>query len=115
MHVRWERRITSAKRSITQYELVALLVEGSVSEKNENAKVLAILAAIEERFLRMRISKSRAFHQGLFWVKVDQKFDKMGLAEEIQQALEAQISEKVPRPGDDWALWGVTCIPQIDC
>ncbi len=115
MHVRWERRITSTKRSITQYQLVALLVEGCLSEENENAKVLARLAAIQERFLRIRISKTRAFHQGLFWVKVDQKLEKLGLEEEVQQALEAQISEKVPRPGDDWALWGVTCIPKIDC
>ncbi len=115
MHVRWERRTTSTKRSITQYQLVALLVEGCLSEENKNAKVLARLAAIQERFLRIRISKTRAFHQGLFWVKVDQKLEKLGLEEEVQQALEAQISEKVPRPGDDWALWGVTCIPQIDC
>ncbi len=98
-----------------QYELVALLVEGCLSEEYENAKVLARLAAIEERFLRIRISKTRAFHQGLFWVKVEQKLEKLGLEEEVQQALEAQISEKVPRPGDDWALWGVTCIPEIDC
>jgi 2'-5' RNA ligase len=91
------------------------LVEGCLSEENKNAKVLARLAAIQERFLRIRISKTRAFHQGLFWVKVDQKLEKLGLEEEVQQALEAQISEKVPRPGDDWALWGVTCIPQIDC
>ena len=115
MHVRWERRITSTKRNITQYQLVALLVEGCLSEENENAKVLTRLAAIEERFLLIRISKTRAFHQGLFWVKVDQKLQKLSLEEEVQQALEAQISKKVPRPGDDWALWGVTCIPQIDC
>lgn len=115
MHLRWERRITSKKRSIAQYELVALLVEGSFSEEIENAKVLARLAAIEERFLCIRISKTRAFHQGLFWAKVDQKLEKLGLEEEVQQAIEVQISEKVPRPGDDWALWGVTCIPKIDC
>ncbi|MBW2249794.1 MAG: hypothetical protein JRF60_03965 [Deltaproteobacteria bacterium] len=48
-------------------------------------------------------------------MKVDQKLEKLGLEEEVRQALEAQISEKVPRPGDDWALWGVTCIPEIDC
>jgi len=114
MHVRWERRITGKKRSLTQYELVALLVEGSFSEENRNAKVLARLAAIEERFMLTRISKTRAFHEGLFWVKVDQKLEKLDLEGEVQQALEAQISEKVPRPGDDWALWGVTCIPEID-
>ena len=115
MHVRWERRITSTKRNSSQYHLVALLVEGGLFGENENARVPVMLAAIQERFLRIRISKTRAFHQGLFWVKVDQKLEKLGLEEEVQQALEAQISEKVPRPGDDWALWGVTCIPRIDC
>ena len=115
MHIRWERRKTISEWRIAQYQLVALLVEGSFSEEDENAKVLAKLASIQERFMRIPISKTRAFHQGLFWVKVDQKILTLGLEEEVRQALEAQISEKVPRPGDDWALWGVTCIPHIDC
>jgi hypothetical protein len=115
MHIRWERRKTMTEWRIAQYQLVALLVEGSFSGEDENAKVLAKLGSIQERFLRIPISKTRAFHQGLFWVKVDQKILTLGLDEEVRQALEAQISEKVPRPGDDWALWGVTCIPHIDC
>jgi len=113
MHVRWERQIANTNGPIAQYQLVALLVEGYLAE--ENAKVLTELGVIQERFLRIRISKTKAFHQGLFWVKVDQKFEKLGLKEQVQQALETQICEKVPRPGEDWALWGVTCIPQIDC
>jgi len=100
---------------MAQYQIVALLVEGSFSEGDENAKVLAKLGLIQERFLSIPISKTRAFHQGLFWAKVDQKILTLGLTKEVRQALEAQISEKVPRPGDDWALWGVTCIPHIDC
>ena len=79
MHVRWERQIVNSNGRITQFQLVALLVEGCVAEKNENAKVLTALGAIQERFLRIRISKTKAFHQGLFWVKVDQKFEDIGL------------------------------------
>ena len=115
MHVRWERQRASTNGPVTQYQLTALLVEGYKAEENDNAKVLTKLGAIQERFLRIRISKTKAFHQGLFWVKVDQRLEDLGLGEEMQHALEAQISEKVPRPRDDWALWGVTCIPQIDC
>jgi hypothetical protein len=115
IHIRWERRKTMTEWRMAQYQLVALLVEGSFSEGDENAKVLAKLGSIQERFLSIPISKTRAFHQGLFWAKLDQKILRLGLEEEVRQALEAQISEKVPRPGDDWALWGVTCIPHIDC
>jgi len=115
MHVKWERRRTSLEGKKVQYELVALLVEGSLLEKSENIEVLATLGAIQERFLRIRISKTKAFHQGLFWVKVDRKLVKLSLGKGINQTIEAQILERVPRPSDDWALWGVTCIPHIDC
>lgn len=115
MHVRWERLKTITERGRTQYQLDALLVEDCLSEEDKNPKVLARLGSIQERFLRIRISKTRAFHQGLFWAKVDRKLEKLGLEEKLHQALESQISERVPRPRDDWALWGVTCIPHIDC
>ena len=99
---------------MAHYQIVTLLVEGSFSEEDKNVKVLTKLGSIQERFLSIPISKTRAFHQGLFWAKIDQKILKLGLEEEVRQALETQISEKVPRPGDDWALWGVTCITHID-
>jgi len=91
---------------MAQYQIVAILVEGRFSEEDQKAKVLVKLGSIQERFLSIPISKTRAFHQGLFWAKVDQKILTLGLTKEVRQALEAQISEKVPRPGDDWALWG---------
>ena len=115
MHVRWVRQAADTETGVRQAHLVALLVESGISDANKNATVLAQLGSIQERFLNIRISRTRAFHQGLFWVKVDQVLSKLGLEEEAKQALEVQIAEKVPRPGDDWALWGVTCIPQIDC
>lgn len=115
MHVRWERLKTITEGGRTQHQLDALLVEDCISEEDENPKVLARLGSIQERFLRIRISKTRAFHQGLFWAKVGRKLEKLGLEEKVHQALEFRISERVPRPRDDWALWGVTCIPHIDC
>jgi len=115
MHVRWERRKTNEKGRRAQYQLVALFVKGHLSDNNEHARVLAQLGSIQERFLTIRISRTRAFHQGLFWAKVDKKLKKFDLDKETYHTLEYQISEKVPRPRDDWALWGVTCIPHIDC
>ena len=115
MHVKWERQIKQTERGRRQPILVALLIEGCAPGKDEKANVLTRLGAIRERFLLMNISKTRAFHQGLFWVKVDRKLEKLGIEEKVQKLLEVQISKKVPRPADDWALWGVTCIPCIDC
>ena len=115
MHVKWERQNADTNPGAGQDRLVALLVEGAPAGGRANGKVLARLGSIQERFLHIRISRTKAFHQGLFWVKVDQAFAKLGLEETSQVTLEAQIAERVPRPGDDWALWGVTCIPRIDC
>ena len=115
MYVNWERQIKSTGGGRTECQLVAFLVEGNTSENRENTQVLTKLATIQERFLNMHISRTRAFHQGLFWAKVDKVFKELCLAKNIQETLETQISAKVPRPADDWALWGVTCIPRIDC
>jgi hypothetical protein len=115
VYVNWERQTKSTERGRTQYQLVAFLVEGQPSENRKNAQVSIKLGAIQERFLHIRISRTRAFHQGLFWEKVDKIFRKLRLTKNIQETLEAQISEKVPRPAEDWAMWGVTCIPRRDC
>lgn len=115
LFVRWQRRRTRRQKKPADYRLTAFLVAGDHPEDDSNPNVMAELGSIEERFLRIRISKTRAFHQGLFWVKVDQVFDKLDLEKSLRQILEDEIVEKVPRPADDWALWGVTCIPHIDC
>ena len=115
MYVNWERQTERNGRGKPQCQLVAFLMDGRSSETMEDNQVLAKLGAIQERFLHMRISKTRAFHMGLFWANVDRIFEELCLAKNIQDTLEAQISERVPRPADDWALWGVTCIPRIDC
>lgn len=115
VYVIWERQTEKIGIGRTQHQLVAFLVEDHPSENSKNKQVLFKLGAIQERFLHMRISRTRAFHQGLFWAKVDKIFEKLCLSKYTQETLEAQLSEKVPRPADDWALWGVTCIPRIDC
>jgi hypothetical protein len=115
VYVNWERQTKSTERGRAQYQLVAFLVEGQPSENRKNAQVSIKLGAIQERFLHIRISRTRAFHQGLFWEKVDKIFRKLRLTKNIQETLEVQISEKVPRPAEDWAMWGVTCIPRRDC
>lgn len=115
MYVRWERRRTVSTGNKAQFQLVALLVDGEPSTSEDETEVVTWLGAIEERFLHVRISRTKSFHQGIFWVKVDQRLKNLCLEAQELQLIEAQISEKVPRPGDDWALWGVTCIPHIDC
>ena len=45
---------------------------------------------------------------------VDRKLNQLELNTDSRAAIEKQISKKVPRPGDEWALWGVTCIPRFD-
>ena len=77
-------------------------------------RVIANLGAIETRFLNVAIKCTREFHQGLFWVHAKKKLDDLGLEIEVRAFIEAALAETVPKPGDDWALWGVKCIPQYD-
>ena len=56
----------------------------------------------------------RAFHQGLFWAAVDRKLDHLKLDGGLRSRIEAVIAKTVSRPDEDWALWGVTCIPIFD-
>lgn len=114
VHVKWERQIERNERNRTRYQFVAFLAEGFPSEGREDVKVLTRLGAIQERFLFTHISRTRAFHMGLFWVKVDRRLEGLNLEKGVKETLEAQIMEKVPRPANDWALWGVTCIPRFD-
>lgn len=115
MKVIWERQETGRRGRLVQYQLIALLVDGHFSESDENRPVLARLGSIQEQFLRIPVRRTRAFAQGIFWAEVDKKLEELALNRRIHLALEVQISEKIPRPGEDWALWGVTCNARIDC
>ena len=85
-----------------------------VDHLNGSETVVAHLGSIEMRFLNVKITTTREFHQGLFWAHVDSKLKRLGVGPAEKSAIEAQISEKVPRPGDDWSMWAVTCIPRFD-
>jgi hypothetical protein len=109
MKVVWQRR--KAEGSGSRIQLTAVLeMDGDGHKHLETMK----LGSIEERFLETRIRCTREFHQGLFWRAVDQQLESLGLESRSRNALEQEISHKVPRPGDEWALWGVTCIPRFD-
>ena len=115
MKILWERQETSTRGRLVLYQLVALLVDGHHSESDEPPTIVARLGSIQEQFLRIPVRRTRAFAQGIFWVGVDKKLEELALDRQTHLALEHQISEKIPRPGEDWALWGVTCNTQIDC
>ena len=108
MRIVWQRNNTGGSES--RIHLTAILE----IDDDQKSVVAAQLGSIEVRFLETRIRCTREFHQGLFWKAVDRQLDSLGLEEPHRSSLEQEISLKVPRPGDEWALWGVTCIPRFD-
>ena len=109
MKIKWEQ--LSSEVNSRHIFLHAVLVDGQVGDDDME---IDRLGSIESRYLNVNIRCTREFHQGLFWLKVDKKLSRLGLDDETRTAIESQIAETVPRPGEDWALWGVTCIPSYD-
>ena len=114
MNVRWERRRIDSSKNGRGVNLVAFLVADSRVEGNIKERFVEQLAVIGEHFLRSKALDMRAFHQGLFWTNVDQKLDFLMISPIERKKIESKISETVPRPNPDWALWSVTCIPRYD-
>jgi hypothetical protein len=116
MYVKWERRRLEAPSEGRDFSLVAVLVDDYQEQRKGNPRERAIeyLGDIKEKYLLSKARDMRAFHQGLFWAGVDKKLEHLKLDPEVRKKIEAEISEAVPRPGDDWALWSVTCIPRYD-
>ena len=114
LNIRWEKRDEEADGGRRRTRLVASLVETVQENGLKRNRVIANLGAIETRFLNVPIKCTREFHQGLFWVHAKNKLDDLGLEFEVRAFIEAALAETVPKPGDDWALWGVKCIPQYD-
>ncbi len=114
MHVKWEKSSRKKELNGTCVNLDALLVEKYQENGATKQRVVAHLGTIGEKYLWTRVRNMREFHQGLFWVGVDQKLDQLNLNGDRRDTIEALISEMVPRPDSDWALWSVTCIPQFD-
>jgi hypothetical protein len=114
MHVKWEKQSPPNGINGKGINLKALLVESYQDNGSVKQRLVEHLGAIEEKFLASKVRNMREFHQGLFWTAVDKKLDRLRLDSRQRNRIEADISQMVSRPDEDWALWGVTCIPRFD-
>ena len=114
MNVKWERNNLKAPSKRKNHTLSFFLVENYQSQGRIIERCIGHLGDIEERFLYSKMRDMKAFHQGLFWAKVDKKLDDFGLNSGKRNSIEAEISKLVPRPNTEWALWAVTCMPRHD-
>ena len=114
MQVRWQRQKEMNGFNGNTVKLVALLVENFHNADRAEETLIEELGTIKEKFLTIRATDTRAFHQGLFWAAVDKKLDHLKLDPSVRENIEVKLLEKVPKPQADWALWGVTCIPRYD-
>ena len=111
MFVKWIRQPLNNGLNGKRVQLIAFLNNGLLSDESVKPNPLG---TIEERFLHTRARDMRAFHQGLFWVVVDKNLDNIGLEADNRQKIEIEISAIVPKPSNEWALWGVVCCPEYD-
>ena len=114
MMLRWTRSESGSGRRAKAFCLDALLITHDPGDTPPEEDPGEHLASIEERFLKSRELGVRAFHQGIFWAHVDKKLDALDLTPDERHSLEQEIKEQVPRPGKDWALYCVKCIPEIE-
>ena len=111
MHVIWEQRDIPEGSARMGHMLVACLVTPS---ETGSGRTSVPIGSVETRYLDTRITCTREFHQGLFWQRVDRHLDGLALEPSLRLELEGALAERIPRPGSQWALWGVTCIPRYD-
>ncbi len=114
MLVKWEKRRPQYGANGKSINLSALLVEPYQDNGSASSRLIEHLGSIEEKYLASKVRNMRQFHQGLFWSAVDKKLDRLGLDSHQRSRIEADIAQTVSRPDEDWALWGVTCIPRFD-
>lgn len=114
LDVRWKKNKIETGLNGNGFNLVAVLVENDPKGDRAEGNFSNQLGTIGEKFLHSKARDMRAFHQGLFWVHVDKKLGHLGISAEVRKKIELKISETVPRPSEDWALWSVTCIPRYD-
>ena len=114
MHVKWEKQSPQNGVKVKGLNFKALLVESYQDNGSVRHRLIEHLGAIEEKFLVSKVRNMREFHQGLFWTAVEKKLDHLRLDPRQRGRIEADISQMVSRPTEDWALWGVTCIPRFD-
>lgn len=114
MDVSWKREEIKNGTNGSGFNLVAVLVDDYGRENHAKVQFSKQPGVIPEKFLKSKALNMRAFHQGLFWVRVDKNLSRLGLCSEDREKIEIKISETVPRPDRDLALWSVTCIPHYD-
>jgi hypothetical protein len=114
MHIKWKKQSPQNRIKVKSINLEALLVESYQDNGSVKHRLIEHLGAIEEKFLASKVRNMREFHQGLFWTAVDKKLDRIRLDSRQRERIEADISQMVSRPDEDWALWGVTCNPRFD-
>jgi hypothetical protein len=114
MHIKWKKQSPQNRIKVKSINLEALLVESYQDNGSVKHRLIEHLGAIEEKFLASKVRNMREFHQGLFWTAVDKKLDRIRLDSRQRERIEADISQMVSRPDEDWALWGVTCNPRYD-
>ena len=114
MHVKWEKDSPPNGVNGQAINLEALLVESHQGNGSLKPRLIAHLGTIGEKFLASKVRNMREFHQGLFWTAVDKKLDRLRLDPRQRERIVADISQMVSRPDEDWALWGVTCVPRFD-
>ena len=114
MYVKWQNQKIKSGFNGAANHLVALLVDDSAKQAHKHDGLQTELGTIKEQYLQTKARNTREFHQGLFWAAVDKKLDILALSPDERNGIEKQILKEVPRPDEDWALWGVTCIPRYD-
>ena len=114
MHVIWRKQRLASGLNGAGVNLVAVLMENYEEAGQSKERLIGELGSVKERYLTTKAKDTRAFHQGLFWVVVDKKLDSLELGPVLRNTIETEILKKIPRPNQDWALWGVTCIPRYD-
>lgn len=112
--IQWHEKWVGDIQNVRRRMLCAVLVDPRQATKDNIADASTVLGMIEERYLEARISGVRAFHQGLFWETASEKLHRLRLDSHSRARLESEIMAKVPKPGPDWPLWAVTCIPRYD-
>jgi len=114
MVVRWTRKRSNSTGREQGYAL-GVVVENEIPKPGAARQDASVqLGVVEERYLAANVRSLREFHQGLFWASVDKNLDELELCPVKRKQIEKEVSKKIPRPPEDWALWGVICVPEFD-
>ncbi|MBW2513330.1 MAG: hypothetical protein JRE21_02025 [Deltaproteobacteria bacterium] len=114
MHIEWKRDPVESGHDCRRFRLTVFLVADPGNGDRLDLDTQNPLSSVEERFLTARVKGMQEFYRGLFWTGIDNSLDRLSLEPGERQAVEAQISRKISRPGKEWALWGVTCNSRFD-